>query len=157
MCARTADELGDDDADRMEFYVNHLSSECADASRPASQEELLSDGQHRHQEREHERYDSHNDEEDDDRDKYYYRPRLAAVPEETDEDLARYRGDESGSCSLAGSDDSADATSFSSEQWKWGNGWLNTSDDDSSTVIDVPLGEFPPAPYQLTGKHCADY
>lgn len=109
----------------MEFYVNHLSSECGEASGKVADEQRRDGG----------------DEEEDDRDKYYYRPRLETVLEETEEELARDRGDEYASLS-SGSDDSVDTTSSSSEHWKWGNGWLNGSDDDASTVIDVHLGEF---------------
>ena len=111
----------------MEFYVNHLASECSQANGKQ-------DGDPRR--------DDCDEEEEDERDKYYYRPRLETVPEETDEELARDRGaDEFASLSSA-SDDSVDTTSSGSENWKWGNGWLNGSDDDASTVIDVHLGEF---------------
>lgn len=117
--------LGDESADRMEFYINHLTMEGCDGNNMASTlmadvettavEEPLPD--------------------------VAYRPPfplLDTIAEETPEDLLLDMFDSSPALAT---DESSESPSSNSGRWGWGWGWLNTSDDDSSSVIHVPVGD----------------
>ena len=121
--------LGDEGADRMEFYINHLTAmEGCDANNIAAA--LMSDA---------------GVEDPSSTQNVVYRPPfplLETIAEETMEDLMLDLSDSSSASAL---DESSESPSSNSGRWGWGWGWLNTSDDDSSSVIHVPVSGGSPA------------
>jgi hypothetical protein len=123
--------LGDESADRMEFYINHLTMEGCDANNIASA--LMAESECTAVEE-----SSAN---------VVYRPPfplLDTITEETVEELLLELSDSS-SLSASANDESSESPSSNSGRWGWGWGWLNTSDDDSSSVIHMPVGGGPSA------------
>ncbi|EFX89610.1 hypothetical protein DAPPUDRAFT_303196 [Daphnia pulex] len=121
--------LGDESADRMEFYINHLTMEGCDANNIASA--LMAESECTAVEE-----SSAN---------VVYRPPfplLDTITEETVEELLLELSDSS-SLSASANDESSESPSSNSGRWGWGWGWLNTSDDDSSSVIHMPVGGGP--------------
>ncbi|XP_057374203.1 mucin-5AC-like [Daphnia carinata] len=119
--------VGDEGADRMEFYINHLTMEGCDANNISAA--LMADAETTAVE------ESAPD--------VAYRPPfplLDTIVEETLEELLLDMSDSSPSPPLA-ADESSESPSSNSGRWGWGWGWLNTSDDDSSSVIHVPVGD----------------
>ena len=139
---------GDDGADRIEFYVNHLTMEGGDGmdgcvlaeSMALDHHQLLLQQQPGNNDASQQAAtDSGGD----------YRPAyplLETIAEETLEelllDLAAAEScasmDHHSSSSLSSQSNSPNSSG--SGRWGWGWGWLNTSDDDSSSVIHVPVG-----------------
>ena len=118
--------LGDESADRMEFYINHLTMEGCDANNIASA--LMAEAE------------SASTVEESSANVVYHQPPfplLDTITEETVEELLLEMSDSS-SLSIPAMDESSESPSSNSGRWGWG--WLNTSDDDSSSVIHVPVG-----------------
>ena len=125
---------GDDGAERIEFYVNHLTMEGGDGcvlaeSIDTSAVTASTAG-------------------GEDCADYIQRPvypLLETIAEETLEELLLDLAPSSTceSQSQCGSPNSQSSNSPNSSagsgRWGWGWGWLNTSDDDSSSVIHVPV------------------
>lgn len=129
---------GDDGADRIEFYVNHLTMEggdgmdgCVLAESMALDHQLLLHGNN----------DASQAATDNGADYRPAYPLLETIAEETLEELLLDLAAEScGSMDHSSSSSSNSPNSSGSGRWGWGWGWLNTSDDDSSSVIHVPVG-----------------